>query len=264
MSWINIWKITRRGNAFEKPILSYNRLKSSYPQRLVTNYPAPSQPRERQLPNQRWFIHPPKPELAKLLAKTTGLSPLLGQVMLDREVDSPEAAQAFLDPDSIALPAPIEEFPDLPKSLDLLQSAISQKHKIAICGDYDADGMTSTALLIRTFRHLGAIADCAIPSRMREGYGINQRIVEDFHAQGVRLILTVDNGIAAHQPIARARELGLAVIITDHHDLPPTLPAANAILNPKLIAETSPLSRFGWCRGCLCFGDISGATYGRG
>lgn len=206
----------------------------------MTNYPAPSQPKERQLPNQRWFIHPQKPELAQLLAKTTGLSPLLGQVMLDREVDSPEAARAFLDPDSIALPEPIEEFPDLPKSVDLLQSAISQKHKIAICGDYDADGMTSTALLIRTFRRLGAIADYAIPSRMREGYGINERIVEEFHAEGFRLILTVDNGIAAHQPIARARELGLAVIVTDHHDLPPTLPSANAILNPKLIPETSP------------------------
>jgi single-stranded-DNA-specific exonuclease len=75
---------------------------------------------------------------------------------------------------------------------------------------------------------------------MDEGYGINQRIVEDAYAAGVSLVLTVDNGIAATQPIQRARELGLAVIVTDHHDIPPQLPPANAILNPKLLPATSP------------------------
>ncbi|HEY9858878.1 MAG TPA: single-stranded-DNA-specific exonuclease RecJ, partial [Candidatus Obscuribacterales bacterium] len=107
-------------------------------------------------------------------------------------------------------------------------------------GDYDADGMTSTALLLRALRALGAEVDYAIPSRMSEGYGINERIVEDFHRERVRLILTVDNGIAALKPIARARELGLAVIVTDHHEVPPEIPPANAILNPKLIHEDSP------------------------
>ena len=125
-------------------------------------------------------------------------------------------------------------------SLELLINAINQRSPIVICGDYDADGMTSTALLLRALRCLGAQVDYAIPSRMKEGYGINRRMVEEFYAEGVQLILTVDNGIAAHEPIARARELGLAVIITDHHDLPPELPPANAILNPKLIPEESP------------------------
>ena len=125
----------------------------------------------------------------------------------------------------------------------MLQDAIASRHKIAICGDYDADGMTSTALLLRVLRALGADVDYAIPSRMQEGYGINQRIVEEFAADKVKLVLTVDNGIAAYDPIVRARELGLTVIITDHHDLPPQLPPANAILNPKLVPEDSPLSR---------------------
>ncbi|MFM7372469.1 MAG: single-stranded-DNA-specific exonuclease RecJ, partial [Sphaerospermopsis kisseleviana] len=89
-------------------------------------------------------------------------------------------------------------------------------------------------------RALGANVDYAIPSRIHEGYGINKRIVEEFKSEGVGLILTVDNGIAACEPIARARELGLKVIITDHHDLPKELPPANAILNPKLIDESSP------------------------
>ena len=109
-----------------------------------------------------------------------------------------------------------------------------------ICGDYDADGMTSTALLMRSLRYLGAQVEYAIPSRMDEGYGINTRIVEEFHAVGGSLILTVDNGIAAYDPIARARELDLTVILTDHHAVPEHIPPANTILNPQLIRETSP------------------------
>jgi single-stranded-DNA-specific exonuclease len=87
---------------------------------------------------------------------------------------------------------------------------------------------------------LGADVDYAIPSRMKDGYGINVRIVEEFHQEGVQLILTVDNGISAVEPIARAKQLGLKVIITDHHDLPQQLPCADAILNPKLISASSP------------------------
>ncbi|WP_346291129.1 single-stranded-DNA-specific exonuclease RecJ [Sphaerothrix gracilis] len=192
------------------------------------------------MPQQRWQILPPQPEAAQSLARATQLSPLLTQVLLNRGIDTAEAAAEFINPELQNLPDPIEEFTDLPLSLELLVTAIQQHQKIAICGDYDADGMTSTALLMRALRFLGANANYAIPSRMQEGYGINTRIVEDFHAEGVGLILTVDNGIAAHAPVARARELGIAVIITDHHDLPPELPCANAILNPKLLPQTSP------------------------
>lgn len=192
------------------------------------------------IPDQRWFIHSQQPDRAIQLALESHRSPLLTQILINRGFDTIESIQEFLDPERQALPSPIEDFPDLAISLELLINAINDRTRIAICGDYDADGMTSTALLLRALRHLGARVDYAIPSRMSEGYGINRRIIEDFHAEGIGLILTVDNGIAAHDPIARARELGLTIIVTDHHDLPPTLPDANAILNPKLIAETSP------------------------
>jgi single-stranded-DNA-specific exonuclease len=194
----------------------------------------------RRLPNQRWQIYPPKPEFAQNLAVEINLSPIISQLLINRGIETPEQAQAFLNPESLVLPSPLEEFPDLAISLELLQNAIASQTKIAICGDYDADGMTSTALLLRSLRTLGAQVDYAIPSRMHEGYGINKRIVEEFHSEGVGLILTVDNGISAFEPVARARELGLGVIITDHHDIPQKLPPANAILNPKLIAESSP------------------------
>ncbi|MDZ8052262.1 MAG: single-stranded-DNA-specific exonuclease RecJ [Aulosira sp. ZfuVER01] len=194
----------------------------------------------RRLPNQRWQIYPQKAEFAQKLAVASHISPIISQLLINRGIETLEAAQAFLEPESLILPAPLEEFPDLAISVELLQNAIASEEKIAICGDYDADGMTSTALLLRSLRALGANVDYAIPSRMHDGYGINKRIVEEFHSEGVGLILTVDNGISAVEPIARARELGLKVIVTDHHDIPQKLPEANAILNPKLIAESSP------------------------
>ncbi|WP_242482098.1 single-stranded-DNA-specific exonuclease RecJ, partial [Trichormus variabilis] len=198
-----------------------------------------SKPRRR-LPNQRWQIHLQKTDLAQKLADAANLSPIVCQLLINRGIETPEQAQAFLEPESLNLPSPLTEFPDLAMSVELLQEAIASQSKIAICGDYDADGMTSTALLLRSLRSLGAQVDYAIPSRMHEGYGINKRIVEEFHSEGVKLILTVDNGISAFEPIARAKELGLNVIITDHHDIPQKLPPADAILNPKLIAESSP------------------------
>ncbi|MEG4145121.1 single-stranded-DNA-specific exonuclease RecJ [Microcoleus sp. Pol12B5] len=205
-------------------------------QELPTSVP----PHFHRLPNQRWQIYSPQPQQAEQFATEIGLSPLLAQVLINRGIDSLKEVQGFIEPESLVLPAPTDEFPDLAASVKLLREAISGGQKIAICGDYDADGMTSTALLLRALRVLGANVDYAIPSRMREGYGINDRIVEEFHSEGVALILTVDNGIAAYGPVARARELGVKVIITDHHDLPPKLPPADAILNPKLIAESSP------------------------
>jgi single-stranded-DNA-specific exonuclease len=192
------------------------------------------------LPRQRWKIAPEDLQAVQTLVTETGLSSLLAQVLINRGITTPALAQIYCQPENQHLPDPLMEFPDLSKSVELLTIAIREKQKIAICGDYDADGMTSTALLLRALRHLGADVDYAIPSRMRDGYGINERIVREFAASGIQLILTVDNGIAAYGAIALAVDLGLRVIITDHHDLPEKLPPADAILNPKLLPEISP------------------------
>ncbi len=191
------------------------------------------------LPLHRWQIYPPH-QRAIELARSSQISPIVSQILINRGAETLEQIQAFLNPESQSLPSPLEEFPDLALSVELLEKAIATGQKIAICGDYDADGMTSTALLLRSLRWLGAQVDYAIPSRMHEGYGINKRIVEEFKETGFEVVITVDNGISAYDAVARARELGLIVIVTDHHDVPPQLPPANAILNPKLIAESSP------------------------
>ncbi|MEO0768434.1 MAG: single-stranded-DNA-specific exonuclease RecJ, partial [Cyanobacteria bacterium J06649_4] len=208
------------------------------PAENVVSVPRPIS--ERKVPDQRWQIFPAQVAQAAHIAEATALSPLLAQVLINRGIYTPEQAWEFLDPETLLLPSPLDEFPDLPTSLDLLVAAIEDQEKILICGDYDADGMTSTALLMRSLRYLGAQVSYAIPSRMAEGYGINTRIVEEFYAAGGSILLTVDNGIAAYDPVARAKELGLTVILTDHHDVPERIPPADAILNPKLIRETSP------------------------
>jgi single-stranded-DNA-specific exonuclease len=188
------------------------------------------------LPKQRWQIFDPNPNLSTTIANATGLSPIIAQVLLNRGINTPEAAQIFLEPELEALPDPKQEFPDLIKSIDRIEQAIKNGDRITICGDYDVDGMTSTALLIRTLRLLGGNVEYEIPSRMTEGYGINQRIVQDCHDREVKLIITVDNGIAAYEAIAFAKSLNISVIVTDHHEVPEDpskIPPATAILNPK-------------------------------
>ncbi|MBD2577528.1 single-stranded-DNA-specific exonuclease RecJ [Oscillatoria sp. FACHB-1406] len=192
------------------------------------------------LPDRRWKIADPDTEKVNALVEATGLFPLVAKVLVNRGINTPELAQVFIEPESEILPDPAEEFADLTKSVELLKDAIAQGEKIAICGDYDVDGMTSTALLLRALRHLGADVDYAIPSRMKDGYGINKRMVKELAKEGVGLILTVDNGIRAVEPIQLAVELGITVIITDHHELPEELPPADAILNPKTISSSSP------------------------
>jgi len=193
-------------------------------------------------PVQRWLVSPTYPERVKL-AQELGLSPLTVQILFDRGLQTAAAIQRFFDPHQEPLPPPFPDFTDLPVAVDILAAAAKRQQKIAICGDYDADGMTSTSLLLRLLRGVGAQADYAIPSRMREGYGINERIVQEFYEQGIDIIITADNGIAAHAPIALARELGMTVIVTDHHEPPAELPVAHAILNPRLIPADSPYQR---------------------
>jgi len=193
------------------------------------------------LPEKRWSFYPTiEEELLQAIVEATGLPPLIAQIIINRKNNTVAEVEIFVEPNKQTLPDPLDVFQDLPKSIEILIQVIKEGGKILICGDYDADGMTSTAVLLRAFRHLGSKIEYAIPSRHKEGYGLNNRIIEEFTAEGGELIITVDNGIAAHQAVARAKELGLKIIITDHHDLPATLPVADAILNPKMLSETCP------------------------
>jgi single-stranded-DNA-specific exonuclease len=194
------------------------------------------------LPQQRWQIFSSQPDLAKNISEATGLSPIIAQVLLNRGIVTPEAARVFLEPELDNLPDSKLVFPDLLTSIAQIEQVIKDGDRITICGDYDVDGMTSTALLLRTLRLLGAVVEYEIPSRMAEGYGINTRIVRDCAERDVKLIITVDNGIMAYEPIALAESLGIKVIVTDHHEVPEDIskiPPATAILNPKYQVDPS-------------------------
>ena len=168
-----------------------------------------------------------------------------GGTVLDNLIQNRNLRDDFVDPELLQLAPPEEVFLDLEKAATLIQFGIMSGYKIGISGDYDVDGMTSTALLLRTFKEIGAVANYAIPSRMGEGYGLNNRIVEEFYNDGYKILITVDNGTSALLPIQRAKELGLIVIITDHHEpsLTGELPIADAILNPKFVPQDNEWSQ---------------------
>ena len=168
-----------------------------------------------------------------------------GGTVLDNLIQKRNLTPDFVDPELLVLAPPEEVFTDLEKAVTLIQFGIMSDYKIGISGDYDVDGMTSTALLLRTFKEIGAVANYAIPSRMGEGYGLNNRIVEQFWEEGYKILITVDNGTSALLPIQRAKELGLIVIVTDHHEpsLSGELPIADAILNPKFVPQDNEWSQ---------------------
>jgi single-stranded-DNA-specific exonuclease len=119
-----------------------------------------------------------------------------------------------------------------------------------VVGDYDVDGVTSTYILYDAIKNLGGNVSYDIPHRVRDGYGMNVRIVEDAYKDGVSTIITCDNGIAAVDAVAKAKELGMTVVITDHHEIPPVLPDADAIIDPHQEGDDYP------------FKDICGSAFG--
>ena len=185
---------------------------------------------------QRWQL--PSPVDIDPQWRSLGLCDPLLALLQRRGFASSEAIAALLDPP--AAPDPATHFADLKRAVQRLRQACKAGETVAICGDYDADGMTSTALLVGVLRHLGAAPLAAIPSRQDDGYGLNAAMVEQLAGQGVRLLVTVDNGIAAREALERARELALEVILTDHHTLPAEHPPYLALLHPACTPENSP------------------------
>lgn len=186
-------------------------------------------------PVQQWRL--PQPFGGDPLAEVDLPFPLKA-LLYRRGLLHPEQVQLLLS--DAPLPAAEQHFPELVVALKRLKTACLNHEAVAICGDYDADGMTSTALLMRAFGALGACPQAAIPSRMADGYGLNAGMVEQLHSEGVRLLVTVDNGVAAHDALAKASELEVEVILTDHHTLPACRPKALALIHPSTTPENSP------------------------
>jgi len=158
--------------------------------------------------------------------------PVILRLLEIRGVKSPEQIKRFLNPKLEHLYNPML-LKDMDKAVARIKKALSKGEKITVYGDYDVDGITSCCMLVRTLREMGGNVDYYIPSRLDEGYGLNCQAIENIYRGGTTLIVTVDNGINSLEEINFATELGIDVVVTDHHEPQDTVPDAIAIVNPK-------------------------------
>jgi single-stranded-DNA-specific exonuclease len=179
-----------------------------------------------------WHHLPCDDAQALALAAALGVHPTIARLLCMRGFSDVEAASRFLHPALEHLNDPFK-LADMDKAVPRLERAIALKEKIAIHGDYDVDGITSTVILRRALEMLGGEVIHFLPERMRDGYGLQPAAIERLHGQGVKLIVSVDCGIRAAEAAQRARDLGVDLIITDHHEPEGTLPPAFAVINPK-------------------------------
>ncbi len=179
----------------------------------------------------RW-IDPPPVELPASFADL-GLPPLIAQTLVRRGINTPEAARAFLHPDSI----PSTPFPNIEPAVERINAAIRDHEMICVWGDFDVDGQSSTTLLVQTLQALDGNVVYYIPIRGKESHGIHIETLKPIIDNGARLIVTCDTGITAYEAIDYANSRGVDVVVTDHHELGITLPNAKAIVNPKLLPE---------------------------
>ena len=174
------------------------------------------------------------------LASEAGVSPFAAQLLINRGIKTAAEARAYLYPTFDELHAPFE-LADMDKAVERIHTAISRGEKICVYGDYDTDGTTATALLLNTFRQMDVPADYYIPSRFDEGYGLSEDAIKKIHEKNdAKLIITVDCGITSVKEVALANQLGMDVIVTDHHQPEQEQPPAHALISPKISGNEYP------------------------
>ncbi|MBU0494519.1 MAG: DHH family phosphoesterase, partial [Chloroflexi bacterium] len=189
---------------------------------------------------QRWLIREPVPLAVR--DRYPDLTHPVVQVLYARGLTEHDQVQTFLSPDPLTQLGNPFALRDMNKAVDQVRRALKQGQLIAVFGDFDADGVTGTALLTQALQALGGKVIPYIPHRLNEGYGLNIDAVDQLAAQGARLMITVDCGISSVKEITHARKKGLSVIVTDHHHVPAQCPPAQAIVNPKQVNEQQPWS----------------------
>lgn len=189
---------------------------------------------------ERWVVAAKRADFTAI-GKEFGIDPVIARLIRNRDVQDREEIRRYLYGTVEELASP-HLMKDVDKAVEILRNKIKEKKRIRIIGDYDIDGVVSTFILIKGLKRVGALADTYIPDRVADGYGIHEHLIERAVNDGIDVIVTCDNGIAAYNEIAMAKEKGITVIITDHHEIPYKeteagreliLPPADAIVNPK-------------------------------
>ena len=182
------------------------------------------------------------------IGKKYGIDPVVARIMRNRDVTEDGEIESYLNGTTASMGNPWL-LKDAKEGAELLREKIQEKKKIRIIGDYDIDGVMSTYILLQAIRELGGVVDVEIPDRIKDGYGVNEQLVEQAVADGVDTILTCDNGIAAKKELEAAKDAGLTVIITDHHEIPYQeeeqeriylIPKVDAVIDPKQEECTYP------------------------
>jgi single-stranded-DNA-specific exonuclease len=199
---------------------------------------------------KRWLIREHDPAQIVRLEREAGVSAVVAQLLVGRGITDPLVARSFLEPKLNGLRDP-EELPGVPAAAERLTAAIAAGRSIVVYGDYDADGMTATAILLSCLQLLGAKASFYVPNRIDEGYGLNDDALRTLAERGAQVIVTVDCGIASLNEARTARELGLELIVTDHHEMAGELPDAAAIVHPRLPGYQYPFT--GLCGAGVAF-----------
>ncbi len=188
-----------------------------------------------------WRFSPHDADRVTKLERGTGVPAVVAQLLVARGMYEPSDVHAFLDAKLTGLRDP-NELPGVPQAVSCIYSAIQQKRKIVIYGDYDCDGMSGTAILFSCLRILGADVSYHIPNRLDEGYGLNHESLHSLAARGAKMVVTVDCGIASVDQAETAHALGLELIVTDHHEMADQLPRAAAIVHPRLPGHSYPFA----------------------
>ncbi|HDZ62869.1 MAG TPA: single-stranded-DNA-specific exonuclease RecJ, partial [Nitrospirae bacterium] len=182
--------------------------------------------------NKRWLVNRTNQEFLEYLSGKTSISTVLAQILVNRGIKDENAIRDFLSPSLDKLHDPFL-LPDMQKAVDRIKTASDKGETILVHGDYDADGITATALMVSVLRTLGLKTSYHIPNRISDGYGLNKRGIEIARSLGAGLIITVDCGITSEEEVSLANSSGIDTIITDHHEPPKQLPVAVAVINPN-------------------------------
>ena len=205
---------------------------------------------------KRWVLREADEDCVSRLSQALPVQPLIARLLAHRGLTEPEAARRFLSSSLRAdLPSPFL-MTGMERAAERLASAVARGELICVWGDYDVDGTTGTAALVCFLREIGCKAIYYIPHRINEGYGLNAEGIQLLHAQGVRVVVSVDCGVSNYQEIELAQSLGIDVVVVDHHQPPELLPPALAILNPHQSACSFPDK--GLCGAGLAFYLIIG------
>ena len=196
----------------------------------------------RKPPRKKWHFKNSDFDSSLTLASEVGISPFAAHLLINRKIKTAAEARAYLYPTLDELHSPFK-LADMDKAVERIHTAISRGEKICVYGDYDADGTTATALLLNTFRQMDVPIDYYIPDRFEEGYGLSEETVEKIHQKNrAKLLITVDCGITSVKEVALANQLGMDVIVTDHHQPEEEQPPAHALISPKIPGNEYPFT----------------------